>query len=163
MPKMTINGVEEIGYLLDKLDQETTSILKKGLYEANHVLYQEVEKNLSSIHTVGEKENRNITEKQKQGLLSSLYGSKFQQNNNELYFTISVTGYNDVITEKYPKGQPNIMILRSLEKGGFIDNGKRITVMKQQPIMRKSLNHKKKEATQKIQETVSKEVKKLQK
>lgn len=58
-----------------------------------------------------------ITASQKEGLLSSMGISPFKTGIETINKKIGVDGYNSTVTKKYAKGQPNAMILRSLEKG----------------------------------------------
>lgn len=151
MPNAKIDGMAAFGGLLDKLSNESESLLKTGLYDANKEIYTEVERELSALP-----EGRHeLTPEQKQGLINTLYGSKMQNKDGEVYFIISVTGYNEKKTEKYPKGQPNIMILRSLERG--------TSYLHKHPVMRKSLNRSKKAAVAAMQNTISKEIAEMQK
>jgi hypothetical protein len=61
-------------------------------------------------------------------------------------------GYNNVITKKYPKGQPNNMIARSCESGS--------SSMIKQPFMRTAVNASRSRAEQKMAEILTAEIKK---
>ena len=151
MPKTEVDGMEAFSGLLTELTSNSTGLIKRGLYEANKPLYAEVKRGLDALPT-GKKE---LDEVQKEGLLKSLYGSEFQEKDGEIYFVISVTGYNDKKTKSYPKGQPNIMLLRSLERG--------TSYLHKHPVMRKSLNAAKGRAIEAMQKTISKDIANMQK
>ena len=156
MPKAQIDGMDFLGTFIDTLEKDTEALIKRGLYPAAGVIYGEVKRRISALpETTKEKPTKELTPAQKEGLLSSLYGSKFQRQDDGVYFVISVTGYNEHPTEAHPKGQPNIMILRSLERGTLH--------LHKHPVMRQSLNAMKKNAIEVMQKTISNDVQKLEK
>lgn len=156
MPKCIVDGWANFEYKMNALNEGTRALLKMGLYESNKIIYAEVENRLNAL-PLSTKDNpqKELTAIQKKGLLEGLYGSKFQEKDGQVYFYISVDGYNDKVTEKYPDGQPNIMLLRSLEHGA--------SSMHKHSVMRVALNHSKERAIKKMQEVISEEVARLQK
>lgn len=58
-----------------------------------------------------------IDEVQKQGLLEGLGIASMRQDGGYLNVKVGFDGYNGKVTERWPKGQPNAMIARSLERG----------------------------------------------
>lgn len=156
MPKLQVNGIEEIGILLSRLTEETEKALKAGVYDGAHEVYLEVERQIAALPEADTKsKHRDITPEQKQGLLDGLYGSKMQVKDGSVQVYISFEGYNSVKTEQYPHGQPNIMIARSVESGGSYMN-KRI-------FMSKAAINSRKRAIEATRDTFDKEIKKLTK
>ncbi len=123
MPKMYVEGLDEVGITFGDLTDEVTKALKAAVYDGAHELYTEVERQIQALPEGDNKsKHRDITSKQKEGLLGGLYGSKITVEDGNVYEYISFEGYNNVRTEKYPHGQPNIMIARSVESGGSYMN-----------------------------------------
>lgn len=130
MPKMYVEGLDEVGITFGDLTEDVTNALKAAIYDGAHELFVEIEHQIQILPESDNKsKHRDITSKQKQGLLSGLYGSKIIVEDGNVYAFISFEGYNDVRTEQYPHGQPNIMIARSVESGGSFMN-KRIFMTK---------------------------------
>lgn len=123
MPKMYVEGLDSLGVTFGDLTDEVTKALKAAVYDGAHELYTEVERQIQALPEGDNKsKHRDITSKQKEGLLGGLYGSKITVEDGNVYEYISFEGYNNVRTEKYPHGQPNIMIARSVESGGSYMN-----------------------------------------
>lgn len=123
MPKMWVEGLEGLGVTFGDLTQDVENALKAAIYDGAHELFTEVQRQIQALPEGDDKsKHRDITAKQKQGLLSGLYGSKITVENGNVYEYISFEGYNDVRTEQYPHGQPNIMIARSVESGASYMN-----------------------------------------
>lgn len=123
MPKMYVEGLDEIGATLGDLNEDIEKALKAAVYDGAHELYAEVERQIQALPEGDNKsKHRDITPEQKKGLLEGLYGSKIAVEDGNVYEYISFEGYNSVRTEKYPHGQPNIMIARSVESGASYMN-----------------------------------------
>ena len=58
-----------------------------------------------------------ITARQKDGLRNSFGISPMSDRNNQQSVKLGFDGYNDVVTDKYPSGQPNQLIARAIESG----------------------------------------------
>lgn len=130
MPKMYVEGLDGLGITFNDLNKDVENALKAAIYDGAHELFVEIQNQIQALPESDNKsKHRDITPKQKQGLLSGLYGSSIIVENGNVYEYISFEGYNEVRTEKYPHGQPNIMIARSVESGGSYMN-KRIFMTK---------------------------------
>lgn len=154
MPKIQINGIEELGVVMSRMAEDVEKALKAGIYDGAHEVFKEVEKQIRALPESDKKSmHRDITAEQKQGLLDGLYGSKMQVKDGSVHVYISFDGYNNVKTDKYPHGQPNIMIARSIESGGSYMN-KRI-------FMTKAAMASRQKAVDALQRTFNKEISKL--
>ena len=134
MPKLEYNGLEEFGAILSDMEPQTEAVLKMAVYDGAHQVFEELKRQIQNLPTSDSKKGgkRDITEQQKQGLLSGMYGSTIQTKDGAVYTFIGFTGYNSVRTKKHPKGQPNILIARSVESGG--------TYMNKRPFVSKTVN-----------------------
>lgn len=154
MPKLEYNGLQEFGAVLQKLDTKTEGVLKMAVYDGAHVVFEEVKRQIQALptnDTTGK--HRDITPAQKAGLLSGLYGSQIQADDGNVYEYIGFTGYNSVRTKKHPKGQPNILIARSVESGA--------TYMNKRPFINKAKNASKSKALEATKRTFEREIKKI--
>lgn len=138
MPKIDIKGLEGLNVSLDELYAKSPEIIKRGIYDGSHVLYELAKSGIENLH--------NIDPAYKEGLLTSLYHAKMTDKSGAITEVISFTGYNS-------KGQPNIEVARSIMNGSSRNKHK-------VPIMRQAVNRGKAQAINVTQETISKEVKK---
>jgi hypothetical protein len=58
-----------------------------------------------------------ISQRQKTGIIKALGVAPIRRDKDFVNVKIGVDGYNSVKTKKYKKGQPNAMIVRTLESG----------------------------------------------
>lgn len=63
-----------------------------------------------------------LSPEQKRGLVNGVTIRKFKRKNGAVETTVTFGGYNDFKTEKYPKGQPNLMIRASVVQGTSVHN-----------------------------------------
>lgn len=156
MSKMQIDGLNELSAQLGTLTEDVEKALKMGIYDGAHEVFAEVKRQITALPTDDQKsKHRDITQKQKEGLLSGLYGSDIKVKDGNVWEYISFTGYNDVITDKYPKGQPNIMVARSIESGA--------SYMNKRPFMNKAKNAARARAVEAVKRTFDREIEKLNK
>lgn len=157
MPKLEYKGLEDFGGLIDDLNEQTEACLKMAVYDGAHQVFEEVKRQIQNLPTSDDKQHgvRNITEKQKQGLLSGLYGSKILTQDGGVWEYIGFTGYNSIRTKKHPQGQPNILIARSVESGG--------TYMIKRPFISKARNAARAKALAAAKQTFEQQMEKITK
>ena len=63
-----------------------------------------------------------VTKEQAQGLKGGLGVAVMEYKGKAWNTKIGFDGYNSVKTEKYPNGQPNALIARSVESGSLVRN-----------------------------------------
>lgn len=162
MASIKIDGLEQYEKKLDALGKDITGILKRGVYDGADKVADAVRSSLSSLPVSDDAaaiaayrrgEPGRLTAKQKAGLLRGLGLSKMQNNDMVVNTKLSFSGYNDVKTQKYPKGQPNLMIAASIENG--------TSASQRQPFMRPAVNKSKAAAKAAMEETVSSEINNL--
>lgn len=136
---------------LDKLADHgnVIDIMKRSVYDGAAVVADEMRAAIEQIPAGGPHQ---ITEYQKEGLRSALGISSIEDKNNAVTVSIGFNGYNDHPTKRWPQGQPNAMVARSLVKGtswlprnDFVGKARRKAVKK---------------ANEKMQETFDTETKK---
>lgn len=92
---------------------------------------------------------------QKKGLYESLGIASMQTDaNGDMNVKIGFDGYNDVSTERWPNGQPNQMIARSVERGTSFMKGNAFVKAAVAASKNNALNHMKKTVDEEIQKVM---------
>lgn len=127
MAKLEWGGWNEYSDTLKTLENKTSFVAERVLYDMAGYLYREIRRRLEAMPTITDnmgkgryKQNKPLealTTLQKEGLLNSLGIAPFRDEINNINTRIGFDGYNDVKTNKYPNGQPNVLIARALEVG----------------------------------------------
>lgn len=95
-------------------------------------------------------------EEQKKGLLDSLGVSPLSDDGKGfLNVKVGFDGYNHVKTKRWPKGQPNQMIARSVERG--------TSFMKENPFMKRAVAQTRRRAKEAMRKTAGREIEKIMK
>lgn len=116
------HGIDDYIAELQRLDQLSEPMIGKAIYQGAKLVADEVRKNIQGI-PVAKKSKKNeyltrgVTESQKKGLLDGFGIAKKANDGGYVHVKLGFDGYNDTKTEKYPSGQPNSMIARTIESG----------------------------------------------
>lgn len=162
MARITFKGLQEYELKLSKLPGNTREIAEKAVYEGAKIVADEVKKNLDALNVTTQElairayANQTptyITEEAKDALIKSFGITPMRDDNGFYNVKVGFDGYNDVITQKYPKGQPNNLIARACESGS--------SAMIKQPFMRTAVNASKKQAEEKMAEILDAEIKRI--
>nr|DAQ30133.1 MAG TPA: hypothetical protein [Caudoviricetes sp.] len=161
MAKVEIKGINEYTAALSKLSKLVQdNICGKAIYEGAAIVMDSVQSGISSIPTTnqwGTPSNpvSGINAKQKAALHNSVGIAKMR--NDDGYFNVKIgfDGYNDIKTKRWPNGQPNQMIARSVERG--------TSFLKSTPFMKKAVSASKKRAISIMGFTIDKEIDELMK
>lgn len=153
MGKIEVKGLDEVSAMLSRLNVKTEAIMKMGIYDGAGVIARAVSESIdalptdsgpiSSTHPI----MNGPTELQKKGLKDGFGISGMRDDGGFINVSIGFDGYNDQKTRKYPSGQPNQLIARSIESG--------TSYMQKTPFMRQALNKSKKQAIEAMQRKVS--------
>ena len=149
MATIEMTGLDEYMAKLRTLGEDGKKVCRASVFEGGNVLANAIRAKIESMSTIEptdaviawkqERPIGGITEKQKEGLLDGLYLRKMGEDNGFIYTQIGFSGYNDVKTAKYPSGQPNALIARSIESGS--------SARPKKPFVRPTANSVKSEAT----------------
>lgn len=93
-------------------------------------------------------ELKSVTKEEREGLLEGLGIAKIENRNGEISTSVSWSGYNSFVTKKYPKGHPNIMIARSVNRGTSWRNA--------DPFVRRAVRKCKEKANKAMEEVINK-------
>lgn len=161
MARISFKGLSEYELRLSRLGEGTREIAEKAIFEGARIVADEVKKNLNELNVTTQElairayTNQTptyITEDAKQALIESFGVTPLREENGYYNVKIGFDGYNNVITKKYPKGQPNNMIARACESGS--------SSMIKQPFMRTAVGASKSKAEQKMAEILAAEIEK---
>lgn len=158
MAKFQFDGVDELIAQYQKLQKNTEPMIGKAIYNGAGVVMKAVESAVGGISTdnrFGTSENpvTGPTTIQKLGLQYSLGIAKMRNDNGFYNVKIGFDGYNNVKTKRWPNGQPNAMVARSIESG--------TSWMQKQPFMRKAEQGSRSHCEKVMSETVDKEIQRI--
>ena len=162
MARIRFSKLHDYELFLSSMKKDMPDIAGKAIYAGAKIISDEVKKNLNALNVTTDElamaayrkqEPTHLNERAKKGLIESFGTTKMEQDSGGLFnVKIGFDGYNDVKTKKYPKGQPNQLIARSVESGS--------TSTIKQPFMRKAVNATRKKAEDKMAEIIDEEIKK---
>ena len=137
MAKFQFEGVDELVAQYQKLAGKSQEIMGKAVFYGADVVMRHIRGGVEGIATdnhYGTAENPFIgpSTYAKEGLIRSLGITPARYDGDFYNVKIGFDGYNGLKTKKYPQGQPNSMIARSIESG--------TSWMQKQPFMRQAEN-----------------------
>jgi len=118
-------GLEEYLAQLQDLEEHTDDVIQKAVYEGAAVVTDAIRSATASLPVeegMGTAQHKlnGISRAQKAGLLKRKGGlgiAHMKRDGQGWNTKIGFDGYNSVKTHKYPDGQPNALIARSIESG----------------------------------------------
>ena len=135
MAKFQFEGIDNYIAELEKLYGDTEEIIGAAIYQGAAVVMKSVVSAIDGITTdnrFGTQEAKTIgpNSYQKEGLRKSVGIAKLRKDGSFWNVKIGFDGYNGLKTKRWPNGQPNAMVARSVESG--------TSWMQKQPFMRKA-------------------------
>lgn len=124
MAKLTVGeGVQNYTRALNELLVNMDHDIGQAIYEGAKIVADACKKNIDAL-PVAHAESyhkgatmNGVTTAQKRGLQEGFGIAKMKKDGSFINVKLGVDGYNSQVTDKYPNGQPNAMIARSLESG----------------------------------------------
>jgi len=160
MAKFQFEGVDKLVAQYEKLEKNSKEVIGSAIYEGTAVVMKSIKSAIDGIqtddsHEFGTSENpkRGPTSIQKAGLWHSVGIAKMRNDNGFWNTKIGFDGYNYVKTKRWPQGQPNAMVARSIESG--------TSWMQKQPFMRKAEQSARSQCEKVMSEVVDKEIQKI--
>jgi hypothetical protein len=121
--KLTINSY-------DRLDQGLEGCIKPAVYNGAAYMSKEIMNALQALPTYDRKDGsglppympngqkaHSISSVQKQDIINGFGIAAFENKNGFINVKIGFDGYGSYKTKSFPRGIPNVLIVRSLEKG----------------------------------------------
>ncbi len=165
MARIQFKAGDEYALKLSRLEAGTAGIANKAIREAAGLVADAIRRELEGLPTVTEFHNvqahrtggkSGLTIRQKKGLTRSLGITPLEMDKKGFYNRkVGFDGYNYVVTRKYPKGQPNQLIARSVESGS--------AYMDKMPFVRPAINKTKRQAVERMQQVIDEEIGKAMK
>lgn len=156
MAKFKFAGVDEYVKRLNRLASydQNRKILGEAIFDGAKIVADAVRGNIGSIPEIDHRKHGSdaeklggITSAQKQGLLEGFGIAPMSDDDDFLNVKLGFDGYNSVKTEKYPSGQPNALIARSVNSGTsfrakipFVGNAVRATKAKAEKAIEKGID-----------------------
>lgn len=106
-------GIDEYINDLEKYQSNIEEISRRAIYEGADILADEIRASIKKLSTT----DGRVKDYEKEGLLEGLGIARMRKTGTVIDAKIGMDGYNHHPTKKYPRGQPNAMIARSIEKG----------------------------------------------
>lgn len=162
MAKITFKGLEDYELRLSRLSQGAEEIAGKSIYAGAAIVADAVRENIQRLDArpdreglvaYHKKEPPPLTQSQKQGLLDGFGVSSLQDDRGYLNVKLGFDGYNKLRTKSFPKGQPNVMIARSLESGSSISP--------KRPFVRPAVNASRQAAEEAMAKVLDEEIEKI--
>ena len=162
MATINFKGGQDYIMKLSKLEAELKDqVLGAAIYGAAGIVADEIRKTLDQVPTderfgTSDSPTSGPKKRQREGLAHSLGIASMQDDGTGyLHVKIGFDGYNDIRTKRWPTGQPNQMVARSVESG--------TTWMKKNPFVRKAVNASKQRAVAFMQHSTEKNIEDLMK
>ena len=161
MATFEFGGIDTYIKQLDKLQAATKDgVVGKTVYAGAEVVADSVRRAIQAL-PVGDGRARDgglvdtVTLPQKAGLLDGFGISRMKDDDGFVNVKLGFDGYNSTKTEKYPNGQPNVLIARSVNSG--------TTFRKKTKFVDKAVDSAKKAAEAAMDAACSREIEKIMK
>lgn len=158
MARMQVKGLDEYSEKIRKLSKDSNYIIEKSVYNGAGVVANAIKKGLQDLpidNRFGTTENKlhGVSRRQKSDLIDSMGLAPIEHNISGYVNTkVGWDGYGSTPTNKYPKGVPNQLLMRSVESG--------TSFRKKTPVVRRAVNSVREKAVNKMAETVDDELRK---
>lgn len=161
MARFEFSGIDNYIKQLNKLQQSTKDgIVGKTVYAGAEVVADSVRRAIQAL-PVGSGRTEDgglidtVTLPQKAGLLDGFGISRLKDDDGFVNVKLGFDGYNSTKTEKYPNGQPNVLIARSVNSG--------TTFRKKTKFVDKAVNSAKRAAETAMDAACNREIEKIMK
>ena len=161
MARFEFGGIDTYIKQLNKLQQSTKDdVVGKTVYAGAAVVADSVRRAIQAL-PVGDGRARDgglvdtVTLPQKAGLLDGFGVSRMKDDDGFVNVKLGFAGYNATRTKRYPRGQPNALIARSVNSG--------TTFRKKTKFVDKAVNSAKKAAEAVMDAACSREIEKIMK
>ena len=158
--RWTIKPSGEIDEYIHKLDQmhaNTEEMIGRSIFPGAAIVTDAIRAGIEGIPEAPSHYARGmktgLTASQKAGLLDGLGIAVMRNDGGFLNVKVGMDGYNSTVTKRWPKGQPNALIIRALESG--------TSFQARQPVIAPAIRSSKNAAIQKMKEQFDEETRKV--
>lgn len=117
MASWKFEGLDEYLRQLERLQGSSDQAIGKAIYEGAGVVAKACAAAIKALPVSNQYDSNGITSVQKAGLIEGFGVSHAQTDGYYRNVKLGFDGYNGQKTHKYPNGQPNSMIARSINSG----------------------------------------------
>lgn len=157
MATWEFKNIDEYIEQIHKIYTDVDRYVLAAINEGGHVMGEAIKDGIKSLPVDDDpqrKDMRNgINSLQREGLLRSFGFAPLRTDGTLKNRKLGFDGYNAIKTDRWPNGQPNAMIARSVESG--------TSFMRKNPFINKALRSKKTATEQAMQERLDREIGKL--
>lgn len=159
MAKISMEGLDEYTRALSRLEAGVKDkVCGSAIYEAADIVADEIRAGIESLPVDGgyaspEDPLKGPNRIQKDALLSSFGITRMRKDDGIFNVKVGFTGYNPIKTKRWPQGQPNAMIARSIERG--------TSYMEKTPFVKRAMGKAKGQAIETMRKSVEKSIKKI--
>ena len=162
MATIQFKKMDEYLFKISKLEAELKDqVLGEAIYGAAGIVADEIRQKLEQVPTdesfgTSSAPTSGPRKKQVEGLMDSL-GIASLQDDGTGYLNVKIgfDGYNDIVTQRWPRGQPNQMVARAVESGTIW--------MQKNDFVRRAVASSRKRAIEFMKKTVDKSIQKIMK
>ena len=123
MAKFEFDGLDEYLKTLRTMDGKTNGLIKRAVYDGAAEVAKSVKSAIEGLPEVDgytkpyDLPVKGVTAEQKRGLINGMGLSQMNNDGGFINTKLGFDGYNSVKTKKFPNGQPNALIARSVNSG----------------------------------------------
>ena len=151
------NELDEYIHKLDQMHANTEEMIGRSIFPGAAIVTDAIRAGIESIPEAPKQYARGmktgLTASQKAGLLDGLGIAVMRNDGGFLNVKVGMDGYNSTVTKRWPKGQPNALIIRSLESG--------TSFQLRQPVIGPAIRSSRQAAIQKMKEQFDEETRKV--
>lgn len=162
MAKIDFKGIDEYSRALAELGTQSEKVIGQAVYGGAAIVADEIRDGIKAIPIeegenglppIGTQEHKltGVSRRQKADLLDGFGLAPIQNDGGYIQTKAGMDGYGSVPTEKYPKGLPNSILMRSIESG--------TTFREKNPVMRKATNRSRKKSIKKMEDIIDEQMK----
>lgn len=161
MAKISFDGIDEYAKRLGILWKESEKIIESAVYAGAEVVANEIKEGLkelpieegeNGLPPMGSEKNplKGVSRRQKTDLIDGFGLATMENDDGYINTKAGFDGYGSVKTKAYPKGQPNAMLMRSVESGtSFRDK---------HPVIRPAVNRARKKSEEAMRKKIDEEL-----
>lgn len=117
MASWKFEGLDEYLRQLERLEKDTDETIGKAIYEGAGLVARACASAIDALPVSNQYNSGVINSVQKAGLKEGFGISHAESDGDYRHVKLGFDGYNNYKTKKYPNGQPNSLIARSINSG----------------------------------------------
>lgn len=153
MASWKFSGLNEYVAQLERLQSTAKETIYSAVYEGSGLVADSIKQAINGLNVNNQYESGGITSVQKKGLQDGFGISPMKDDNDYINVKLGFAGYNGQKTKKYPNGQPNSVIARSINSGS--------SYRKKNPFVDKATRTSKSACEEKMRNVIDTEIQKL--